>query len=295
MGKKIVCFGEVLWDVFPTHKKIGGAPLNVALRLQSFGNDVFMISQVGNDKIGKDLVNYVNDNGVVTEFIAKDNDFETGKVNVTLDKNGSASYEIKYPSAWDKIRVTETMKNTVKSSDAFIFGSLVARDEVSKSTLMQLLEVATYKIFDLNLRPPHYKKDLLIELMDKADFIKFNDEELFIVSDFLNSPYRGLEQNIRYIAEKTKTKSICVTKGKFGAVLLYNNAFYYNSGYQITVKDTVGAGDSFLASLTDQLLCNVEPQNAINFACAVGALVAQSEGANPKISAEAIEQFMNPA
>lgn len=295
MGKKIVCFGEVLWDVFPTHKKIGGAPLNVALRLQSFGNDVFMISQVGNDKIGKDLVNYVNDNGVVTEFIAKDNNFETGKVNVSLDKNGSASYEIKYPSAWDKIRITESMKNTVKSSDAFIFGSLVARDEVSKSTLMQLLEVATYKIFDLNLRPPHYKKDLLIELMDKADFIKFNDEELFIVSDFLNSPFHGLEQNIRYIAEKTKTKSICVTKGKFGAVLLYNNAFYYNSGYQITVKDTVGAGDSFLASLTDQLLCNVEPQNAINFACAVGALVAQSEGANPKISAEAIEQFMNPA
>jgi fructokinase len=295
MGKKIVCFGEVLWDVFPTHKKIGGAPLNVALRLQSFGNDVFMISQVGNDKIGEDLVNYVNDNGVVTEFIAKDNNFETGKVNVSLDKNGSASYEIKYPSAWDKIRITESMKNTVKSSDAFIFGSLVARDEVSKSTLMQLLEVATYKIFDLNLRPPHYKKDLLIELMDKADFIKFNDEELFIVSDFLNSPFHGLEQNIRYIAEKTKTKSICVTKGKFGAVLLYNNAFYYNSGYQITVKDTVGAGDSFLASLTDQLLCNVEPQNAINFACAVGALVAQSEGANPKISAEAIEQFMNPA
>ncbi len=294
MSKKIVCFGEVLWDVFPTHKKIGGAPLNVALRLQSFGNEVFMISQVGNDKNGEDLVAYVNDNGVATEFIVKDTNFETGKVNVTLDKSGSASYEIKYPSSWDKIRVTEAMKNTVKSSDAFIFGSLVARDAISKNTLLELLQHAPYKIFDLNLRPPHYKKDLLIELMEKADFIKFNDEELFIISDFLNSPYHGLEQNIRYIAEKTNTNSICVTKGKFGAVLMQNDTFYYNSGYQIKVKDTVGAGDSFLATLTDQLLRNIDPQTSIDFACAVGALVAQSEGANPKISAEAIEQFMNP-
>lgn len=294
MSKKIVCFGEVLWDVFPTHKKIGGAPLNVALRLKSLGNDVYMISQVGEDEIGEELLTYVKENGVSTDFIAKDATYRTGEVNVTLDAKGSATYEISHPRAWDKIVVTQGMKNIVKSSDAFIFGSLVARDAISKNALLNLMEVAKYKIFDLNLRPPHYTKELLIELMLKADFIKFNDEELFIVSDFLDSKYHGLEQNIRYIAKKTNTKYICVTKGKFGAVLLFNNTFYYNSGYQVTVKDTVGAGDSFLASLTDQLLRSIDPQSAIDFACAMGALVAQSEGANPKISPKLIEEFMNP-
>ena len=294
MSKKIVCFGEVLWDVFPTHKKIGGAPLNVALRLQSFGNEVFMISQVGNDKNGEELVAYVKENGVSTDFIAKDTVYKTGEVNVTLDFSGSATYEISHPRAWDKIGINPAMKNVVKSSNAFIFGSLVARDEVSKNTLLDLLEVAKYKIFDLNLRPPHYTKELLIDLMQNADFIKFNDEELFIVSAFLDSKYHNLEQNIRYIAKKTNTKYICVTKGKFGAVLLFNDTFYYNSGYQVLVKDTVGAGDSFLATLTDQLLRKIDPQTSIDFACAVGALVAQSEGANPKIPQKLIEEFMNP-
>lgn len=291
---KIVCFGEVLWDVFSTHKKIGGAPLNVALRLQSFGNDVSIISAVGNDKEGEELLAYVKENGVATEFVMSYDNYKTGMVNVILDAKGSASYEIEYPGAWDKIQVTEAMKNLVKSSDAFIFGSLVARDETSKNSLLELLEVANYKIFDINLRPPHFNKDLLIELMKKADFIKFNDEELFIISAFLDSKYHSIEQNIRFIAEKTNTKHICVTKGNHGAVVLYEDKFYYNSGYQIKVKDTVGAGDSFLASLTNQLLHKIDPQSAIDFACAVGALVAGSEGANPKISLKEINKFMFP-
>lgn len=291
---KIVCFGEVLWDVFPKHKKIGGAPLNVSLRLQSFGNDVSIISAVGNDKEGEELLAYVKENGIATDFVARYDNYKTGMVNVILDAKGSASYEIEYPRAWDKIRVTEGMKNLVKSSDAFIFGSLATRDETSKNTLLELLEVANYKIFDINLRPPHFSVDLLIDLMKKANFIKFNDEELFIISAFLDSKYHSIEQNIRFIAEKTNTNHICVTKGNHGAVLLYEDKFYYNSGYQIKVKDTVGAGDSFLASLTNQLLHKIDPQSAIDFSCAVGALVAGSQGANPKISLEKINHFINP-
>jgi fructokinase len=110
----------------------------------------------------------------------------------------------------------------------------------------------------------------------------------------LGSKYNALEQNLKFIAEKTRTKHICVTKGPFGAVLLYNDILYYNSGYKINVVDTVGAGDSFLGSLISQLLNNKEPQEAIDFACAVGALVAQSEGANPTIMVENIERFINP-
>ncbi|MBP0903201.1 carbohydrate kinase [Mariniflexile gromovii] len=291
---KIACFGEVLWDVLPTNKKIGGAPLNVALRLQSLQNEVTMISSVGNDELGKTLVAYVAENGVNTNYIQQSSAFKTGVVNVTLNDKGSASYDINFPSAWDYISIDEKTIDLVKQVDAFVFGSLVGRNETSKETLYNLLEHAKYKVFDLNLRSPHYTKDILIYLMNNADFIKFNDDELYEVSKYLGSKYNSLEQNLQYIAEKTNTKHVCVTKGSHGAVLLYNGKLYYNSGYLIKVVDTVGAGDSFLASLISQLLNNVNPQEAIDFACAVGALVAQSEGANPKITISEIEAFINP-
>ena len=291
---KITCFGEVLWDVFPTHKKIGGAPLNVANRLQALGNDVTMISAIGEGGNGTKLLDYIKEVGINPNCIQVHNEYKTGKVKVMLNEKGSASYDIKYPRAWDKIRFTEGARNIVLNADAFVFGSLVARDETSRNTLYQLIEFAKYKIFDLNLREPYYTTEVLVYLMEKADFIKFNDDELFEVCKTLGSKYNSLEQNIKFIAEKTNTKHICVTKGHHGAVLLYNDVLYYNSGYQINVKDTVGAGDSFLASLTSELLNKSTPQKAINFACAIGALVAKSEGANPKILQSEIETFINP-
>ena len=291
---KITCFGEVLWDVFPTHKKIGGAPLNVANRLQALGNNVTMISAIGQGKNGAELLNYIKEVGIDTSCIQVHNEYKTGKVKVMLNDKGSASYDIKYPRAWDKIRLTEINKAAVKNSDAFVFGSLAARDESSRNTLFKLIELANYKIFDLNLRPPYYTKELLIKLMNEADFIKFNDDELYEVSGYLDSKYRSMEQNIRFVSEKTNTKHICVTKGHHGAVLLYDDKFYYNSGYLIKVIDTVGAGDSFLGSLISQLLDKVNPQEAIDFACAVGAMVAQSEGANPVLLRSDIDAFINP-
>lgn len=291
---RIVCFGEVLLDVFPSHEKIGGAPLNVASRLSSFDNQVSMISAIGKDDYGKKIISYLKENNINTECIQVLDDYKTGKVEVNLDTKGSASYTIKYPSAWDKIGVEQTAKVLVEKADAFIFGSLVARDEISRKTLFELIEIAKYKIFDLNLRPPHYTLDVLNHLMMKADFIKFNDDELYEVSNSMGSKYNSLEQNLKYISEKTHTKHICVTKGKHGAVLLYDGELFYNSGFQINVVDTVGAGDSFLGTLISQLLTNEDPQKAVNFACAVGALVAQNEGANPKILTSEIKTFMNP-
>jgi fructokinase len=216
----------------------------------------------------------------------------TGEVIVQLDAKGSASYTINYPVAWDKIICTAEDEIKVKKADALIFGSLVCRDSVSHQSLLEIINYAKYAIFDVNLRAPFYNKELLINLMMQSDFIKFNDDELYEISGYLNSPYHSLEQNIVYIAKKTNTKHICVTKGSHGAVLYYNEKLYYNSGYKIDVVDTVGAGDSFLASLLSRLLMGNDPQNAIDFACAMGAMVAQNEGANPKISSESIAEFM---
>ena len=289
---KIVCFGEILWDVFPTHEKIGGAPLNVAYRLRSFGHQVSMISAVGNDNYGSKLIAYLKETKINTDCIQVLDNYETGKVQVTLDEEGSAAYNIKHPSAWDNITILSATKTLVEQADAFIFGSLATRDETSRKTLFELIETSTYKIFDLNLRPPHYTIDILKHLMLKADFIKFNDEELLEVSDFMNSKYSSLEDNLRFIAKETNTRHLCVTKGKDGAVVLYEGEFYYNSGYSVNVVDTVGAGDSFLGTLISELLTHKSPQKAIDIACAVAAIVAQSEGANPKILKADIDDFV---
>ena len=289
--KKIICFGEVLWDIFPTYKKIGGAPLNVAVRLQSFHNDVSLISRIGNDSDGEKILEFLNEKGVNTEDVQEDSIQKTGSVTVTLNKEGSATYNIDFPRAWDFIESGEKMLQKVQESDAFIYGSLAVRNEVSKKSLFQFLEKAKFKIFDVNLRAPHYTQELLKELMLAADFIKFNDEEILEIAQYLGSSYKRVEENMRYISDKTNTAKICVTRGGEGAVLLDNNRFYNHKGYQVKVVNTVGAGDSFLASLIHSLLDEQTPESAIDFACAVGGLVAQSEGANPELSMEDINSF----
>ena len=289
---KAICFGEILYDVFPESERIGGAPLNVASRLSGLGIQTEMISKVGDDEKGKKLISYLKAKNIKTEIIAKDTDFATGVVNVTLSASGSATYEIAHPVAWDKIEISDAMKTEVKKADAFIFGSLVCRDEVSRNTLFQLLPEAKYRVFDINLRPPFYEKEVLVKLMTQADFIKFNDDELFEIAEMIGSPYNSLEQNLQYLSEETNTPTICVTKGRHGAVLLKGGKRFYNSGFKVKVKDTVGAGDSFLASLIAGLLKEEDPQSTLDFACAMGALVAGEEGANPEIKIDKINKFL---
>ncbi len=287
-----VSFGEVLFDLFPTHKKIGGAPLNVALRMKSLGVQSKIISKVGLDEEGLEIFDYLKSKDMDVSFIQKSKEYKTGVVHVMINEKGNASYDIAYPSAWDKIEQNDELSAVVSSSDVFIFGSLICRDEVSRSTLFSMIKQANYTVFDVNLRQPYYIKENLIDLMKASDFIKLNDEELLELSQMLASPFHSFEQNIRFIASQMGTSQICVTKGAFGAVLFYNDKFYYNSGYFIKVADTVGAGDSFLASLITKLLRGDSPQKSLNFACAMGALVASKEGANPEISEKEIKKFM---
>ncbi|MXO04460.1 carbohydrate kinase [Flavobacterium sp. HBTb2-11-1] len=290
---KAVAYGEVLWDVFGNEKKIGGAPLNVALRMKTLGCEVAMISCVGNDEDGKAIKSQVGQLGLETDTIVVSEDFPTGLVNVTLNQRGSATYEINYPSAWDKIVLNNLAKTTVAEADVLIYGSLVCRDNVSRNALEELLQYNVYKVFDVNLRKPHYTYENLNQLMQSADFIKFNDEELLEIAKALNSPFETLEENMAFIEENTKATAMCVTKGKHGALLLWKGKVYENGGYPIEVSDTVGAGDSFLAALITSLLNGKDAQESIDFACAIGALVAESPGANPEISYSKIEKLMS--
>ena len=290
---KIVCFGEVLWDIFPTHKKIGGAPLNVALRLQTFENEVALISCLGDDKLGNELLLELQKYRISSLYIQKIKTYKTSTVSISLDKNGSASYLINHPCAWDNIQINDKLNTLVKSSEAFIFGSLIARDSTSKNTLLTLLNYSKFSVFDVNLRPPHYDINSIQVLMNAANFIKFNDDEIIEISKSLGIQGESIEHTILYVATHTNTSTICVTLGEKGAILYYEKSFFYCNGYQVKVADTVGSGDSFLATLIDVLLKRKDPQLAIDKACAVGALVAKSRGANPMISKVEIDTIMN--
>ena len=175
----VISFGEVLFDVFGEEKKIGGAPLNIALRMASYGFPVAMISAVGNDEDGKVILDYTRQNDIEISGINVSEEYETGIVQVSLNESGSATYEIRFPSAWDFISVDEKIKDIVKDADVFFYGSLASRNEVSQKTLFSLLDSndTMFKVFDVNLRKPFYSIQLLEKLMSKADFIKFNDEE----------------------------------------------------------------------------------------------------------------------
>ena len=291
----INCFGEVLWDCFASGRRLGGAPLNVCLRLNSLGIKAQMLSAVGDDALGHEILDQIKDRQMDTDFIAVNSEKKTSTVEVTLDKSGSASYEIVADTAWDNIVLTPALIEQVKASDIFVFGSLIGRQETSLNTLRELINVAKFKIFDVNLRKPHYELETLIELMNVADFVKLNDDELYEIAHAMGSKFNSLEQNLEFIAEKTNTPYLCVTKGSHGALLKINDQNYYNSGFLIKVVDTVGAGDSFLGSLIYQLCTTTNAQYAVNFACAVGAMVAQSHGATPELPLKDIEEFMDPA
>lgn len=290
----VSCFGEVLWDCFDSGKRLGGAPLNMCVRINSLGINADMISAIGNDALGKELLVEIKDKGLKCDFIAVNSDKKTSTVEVSLDHSGSASYQILADVAWDNIATTKELLNKVAASDVFVFGSLIGRSKTSLATLKSLLEVAKFKVFDVNLRAPHYQLDTLIDLMTQADFIKLNDDELYEIAKAMGCKYHSLEQNLAYIAQHTNTDYLCVTKGSHGALLTVKGINYYNSGYLISVVDTVGAGDSFLGSLIYQL-CNTDnAQYAVDFACAVGAMVAQNHGATPTLSHQQINEFMNP-
>ncbi|MDV7698704.1 carbohydrate kinase [Chryseobacterium soli] len=291
---KVISFGEVLFDVFGEEKKIGGAPLNLALRTASYGFPVAMISAIGNDEDGSVILDYTKENALETDGIIVSPEYETGIVQVSLNERGSATYEIKFPSAWDFISVDEKIMDIVKEADVFFYGSLACRNEVSQKTLFSLLDSndTMFKVFDVNLRKPFYTIQLLEKLMNRADFIKFNDEEILEIATGKGFESDNLESNIKFISEKTNTKAICVTLGKHGSILLWNNQLYRHEGYPVKVADTVGAGDSFLASLIAKLLSDQNPDEALNFASAVGALVASYSGANPKIESSEIARFL---
>ncbi len=277
--KAILCFGEILWDVFNDEKVAGGAPMNVARHLEQQWASVGFASSVGTDADGQQLVEFLKTNGLFSDLVQLDDELSTCKVTVKLDEQGHATYTIPQPVSWDNIRETQALADAARNAEAIIYGSLACREEVSKNTLISLLKTANgLKVFDVNLRPPHYMLKTIEALAGYADVIKMNDDEIALLSA---GKGEDLKQAIINFQKKYHTSTICITRGENGAIAWHKDNFFEHPGYKTKVVDTVGAGDSFLATFVNGLLKNEPMEQLLDKACRVGAFVAGKRGANP--------------
>ena len=280
---KIVCFGEVLWDFLPSGKVAGGAPMNVAYHANQLGIHAQIISKIGKDELGNHLLDFLNKKGVDTTLVQTDYSFQTGTVNVVLDNNGSPSYDIASPVAWDYIHADKVNKTAVKTADAFVFGSLSARNETSRNTLLELLNCAKLKVFDVNLRSPFYTKTMLMQLLNHSDIVKMNDEELKIIGKWLAIEATQANAAIQ-IKKHFNWQQLIVTRGAYGAWLFNKDGMTNSSGITTQVQDTIGCGDSFLAAFLSKFLQGELPEKCLQFASLTGAYVATKKGGTPEFS-----------
>lgn len=290
---QILCFGEILWDNLPSGAVPGGAPMNVALHLSRFGISSSIASSIGNDKKGIDLMNFLQQSGLRTDLVQVHETLPTSEVLVFLDEHNTASYEICEPVAWDRISLTPELINEVKSSTAIVFGSLASRNATSRNTLIKLMENNILKIMDVNLRPPYDTEASVKPLLEKADIVKLNDEELIKISGWYNIS-GTLEERIISFGNRLNLETLIVTMGKNGAYVLHKNELYHHKGFKVATEDSVGAGDAFLAGFLAAFFDGKDLNTALTEASAIGAFVASQPGATPNYTKDVIKDFIKP-
>ncbi len=280
MNEQVLCFGEVLWDTFDDGKQVGGAPLNVARQLAQQDVSSLMITRIGDDASGEELRSYLQQHGLDSPLVQTDSKLPTCEVTVQLDQDQQATYIIPEPVSWDNIQLTDEVIQYAEQAKAIVFGSLACRQQGTRNTLLDLLtEVKVpLRIFDVNLRPPHYDNDIIETLAAMANVVKMNEEEATLL---IHGSHASLKDQILEFQHKYHTQTICVTRGGNGAMIWHNEEFYEHPGFKVDVMDTVGAGDAFLATLVAGLI-NEQPMSLVlEKACKVGSYVASQRGANP--------------
>lgn len=299
MNAGFFAFGEILWDCLPSGRHAGGAPFNVSAHLAQLGVSVALISAIGQDPLGDEILQVARDKGVATQFFTRARiGLATGTVLVTVDANGNATYELVQPAAWDEIIVPDEALAAVSEARAFIYGSLAGRSPYNLLQLDRLLALnGPLKFFDVNLRPPFAEPATVIGLAKRADVLKLNDDEVGRLATWLRTgeatldtprDTAALERACAVLAEATNAGRICVTRGALGAALWDRGNMTCAPAPAITVRDTVGAGDAFMAGLVVGLTRNLEIHHVLEIACRLGAFVASHHGATPLLPAELV-------
>ena len=280
----VVGMGEALWDVLPEGKKLGGAPANFAYHVSQFGLNSRVVSAVGQDKLGTEILDSFRQKQLygMVETVP----YPTGTVQVELDAEGVPCYDIKEGVAWDNIPYTQALEGLARQTRAVCFGSLAQRSIVSRETIHRFLDAMpddadTLKIFDINLRQSFYTKEILCESFRRCNILKINDEELVTVSRMFGYPGIDLQDKCWILLAKYDLKMLILTCGVNGSYVFTPGHISFVETPKVQVADTVGAGDSFTASFVAATLKGLSVADAHRLAVDTSAYVCTQQGAMP--------------
>jgi fructokinase len=280
----VVCFGETLWDMLSTGKQAGGAPMNVAYHLQKLGKNPAVISKIGYDDLGRQLIETLEAKNICTEFFQMDESKPTSVVQAEIKDGHEVVYTILNNVAWDYIEYNDELATLVSNADYFVFGSLATRSWQTRNTLLRLLPLAKNKVLDINLRPPFYNRQTIEMLLTHANIVKLNLAELELITGWF-SPLNSEAERIKLLKDRFELDFVMVTRGSKGAIICKGNEFYACKGIPVKVADTVGSGDSFLAAMTAKMMEGATMDEALHFANNLAAFVTTQKGACPDYDA----------
>ena len=280
-GTEVLCIGELLWDALPAGLFLGGAPLNVACHLSAAGLTATMATRIGADQLGDEAYRRLARYGVRTDLLQVDPLLPTGFVRVSVTEDGNAAYHIVEPAAWDNLETTRMLLERAGAAQAIVFGTLAQRSAVTRDTVRRVLESSALKVLDVNLRPPYDDREIVRDSLRRADVVKLNDDEMRRLASWFD--FRGdLRRTTSVLAETFDCRAVCVTRGRNGAALWRAGRWTEHPGFEVEVRDTVGAGDAFLAVLLAGLLDGTEDEALLHHANLIGAYVATQHGAIPE-------------
>ena len=285
----IVGMGEALWDVLPEGKKIGGAPANFAYHVSQFGFPSCVVSAIGDDALGKEIIENFTSKGL--DQLIAEVPYPTGTVQVEIDQTGIPLYDIKENVAWDNIPYTEHLDALAKRTKAVCFGSLAQRNVVSRETINHFLDTMpkdddSLIVFDVNLRQGFYNKEILCKSMQNCNILKINDEELITVSRMFGYPGIDLQDKCWILLGKYNLKMLILTCGINGSYVFTPGNVSFQPTPKVEVADTVGAGDSFTAAFIASILKGKSVTEAHTIAVKTSAFVCTQKGAMPILPPE---------
>lgn len=289
MNKIVVGMGEALWDVLPEGKKIGGAPANFAYHVSQFGLPSCVVSAIGDDALGKEIIENFTSKGL--DQLIAEVPYPTGTVQVEIDQTGIPLYDIKENVAWDNIPYTEHLDALAKRTKAICFGSLAQRNVVSRETINHFLDTMpkdddSLIVFDVNLRQGFYNKEILCKSMQNCNILKINDEELITVSRMFGYPGIDLQDKCWILLGKYNLKMLILTCGINGSYVFTPGNVSFQPTPKVEVADTVGAGDSFTAAFIASILKGKSVTEAHSIAVKTSAFVCTQKGAMPILPPE---------
>jgi len=293
--KTVVAFGEILWDLLPGGSKLGGAPFNFAYRANSLGNRGIIVSRLGQDDLGRQAWEQVLSLGMDATYIQWDEQYPTGTVQITLDKDNNPDYFIVPDVAYDNTELNEGLFMLAAEADCFCFGTLVQRTHTARRTAEHLLDVATraVKLLDINLRKNCFSTDTITHSLQAANILKLNEQEALFLASLLDMRHRSLPSFTQKVIEKFSLDYCLVTLGDRGALAAStDNDMVYVPGYKVDLVDPCGSGDAFTAGFIHRLLRRHLLRECCDLGNAMGAMVAAQPGATMVITTEQIEEFM---